>query len=423
MTIGARLAAAFLGCLVIASAGLCKTAAVDDTSQARIEQRVAETPPAAAASVESLAEYLTRSASDEMQKVRAIYTWITQNISYDVAALASGDPGDQSAATTLARRKGVCSGYSRLFEALARAAGIEAVEVIGYSRGSGYAPGKTLGPQPDHAWTAVKINGNWLLMDCTWAAGYLDASKGFVRRIDDYYFLTPPNRFVYDHLPEDPKWQLLPEPVAREDFEQMVYLRPGFFRCGLEVVSHPKIEIVSDGNLTITFGGPDDALLKARAGQPQASEDAGQTFVQREGDQIKLNASFARPGDYTLRVYAKKRDEPGNYEWAADYLVRVPQVASQPTSYPQVMATFNEVSAKLLSPLAGKLKSGGEETFRLTAPGATAVAVITDGAWTNLEKHGDVWEGKVAVKGEQVQVAARFPGSQSFYVLLVYGVA
>ena len=90
--------------------------------------------------------------------------------------------------------------------------------------------------------------------------------------------------------------------------------------------------------------------------------------------------------------------------------------------YPDTTATFHEVGAKLDAPMSGKLKAGSKETFKLTAPGAEAVSVIVEGEWLPLTKNGDLWEGQATVKGNQVQVAARFPGSQSFYILLTYGV-
>ncbi len=407
--------------LLSISPALCGSAPSDGET-ARIQQHVDATPPAATASVKALADYLAAPSASELQRTQAIYQWIIRNIDYDTEALAAGDPGDQSAEAVLAKRKAVCSGYSRLFLALARSAGLEAVEVVGYSRGAGYVPGSPVGPEPDHAWTAVKLGGGWQLIDCTWAAGYLDGGS-FVRRPDDYYFLTPPDRFIYDHLPEDPKWQLTAAPIAKEEFERLVYLRPGFFRCGLSVVSHPQIEIVSDGALTVTFGGPEDALLRARVGEGESRDDVAQTFVQRDGEQLKLNTSFPRAGVYTLRVYAKKRGDTGPYDWAADYLVRVPELKASPASYPEVMATFQETSSRLFSPVTGVLRTGAQEEFKLTVPGAEAVAVVMGGDWSKLEKHDDFWEGKLAIKGDEAQVAAKFPGSASFYILLSYRVS
>lgn len=387
-----------------------------------MDQHAAAAPPEALNSVQELADYLTKPAQNDLQKVRAIYSWVIRSIDYDVQAVRAADPGDQSAEAALKRRKGVCGSYSNLFDALAKAAGIETSQIIGFSRGADYIPGMPLPPEPNHAWNAIKLDGDWRFIDCTWAAGYIDEGGAFVRRPDDHYFLTSPDCFVYDHLPEDPQWQLLPTPVTRNDYEKMVYLRPGFFRNNLRLVSHPHMEIVSDGSLAVVLEAPDDVLLKACVKQPQAGSDAARAFVQRDGGQLKISSFIAQPGNYALRLYAKRRGDAGNYEWAADYLVKVPEVTATPASYPEMMATFQESSSKLLAPTAGKLKLGDDEAFKLIVPGAEAVAVVIDNEWAQLEKHGDLWEGQVKVAGGEVQVAARFPGSKSFYVLLVYAV-
>jgi hypothetical protein len=51
------------------------------------------------------------------------------------------------------------------------------------------------------------------------------------------------------------------------------------------------------------------------------------------------------------------------------------------------------------------------------------VAVIVDGQWSNLTKNGDVFEGSATIKGQTIQLAARFPGNESFFVLVKYEVA
>ena len=71
----------------------------------------------------------------------------------------------------------------------------------------------------------------------------------------------------------------------------------------------------------------------------------------------------------------------------------------------------------------GTLKSGADESFKISAPGAISVAIVIGGEFTQLSKEGDVFEGKAAIKGNLVQVAAKFPGSESYFVLLKYKVS
>ena len=48
-------------------------------------------------------------------------------------------------------------------------ANIEVITITGYGKGNGYIPGKEM--KPNYSWNAVKLKGNYYLLDCTLAAG------------------------------------------------------------------------------------------------------------------------------------------------------------------------------------------------------------------------------------------------------------
>ena len=388
-----------------------------------IANRATQTPVSATGSLQSLADYLTKPSGDELEKVRSIYEWITQNIVYDVPAFEAGVYPDQGAEAVLKRRTAVCSGYARLFEALAAKSGVEAKEVIGSSRTAGHTMEPGVEQKPDHAWTAVKINGQWRLMDCTWAAGYIDSQGRFVRNRCEFYFLTPPERFIYDHFPEDTRWQLLEEPMEREQYQGLVYLRPAFFEHGLRLVSHTKGVIRNNCCFNMSFGAPDNVLLSAQVIKGGRKDEASSLFLQRDGQALKLSTAFAAPGSYTLRLFAKKATGEQLYDWAADYTVEVEPSPDSSPGFPIALSTFSEKKVSLAEPLVGKLRAGETVKFKLTAPGAQAVAVVVEGKWSSLARNGDVFEGEVIAKGQGLQVAARYQGSESYYVLLKYAVS
>lgn len=414
-----------LTCLALILPLICSAAcaqALDPARMEAIQKHVAATPRSATGSVRDLSGYLTKPAQNDLEKVRAIYTWIINNVDYDVAALMSGNLGDQSAQTVLKTRKGVCAGYSRLFEALAKEAGMEALEVDGFSKGAGYSVGQ-LQSEPDHAWSSVKVDGRWQLLDCTWAAGFINSQNQFVRKQCDYYFLTPPDEFVYDHLPEDAKWQLLDQPIGKDQYALMVYVRPAFFENKLKLISHTQGVIKSDCCFSMRFGAPRDVLMEAQVIKGEQKDEASSLLIQRDADALKLDTAFASPGSYTLRLFAKRKQETGLYAWAADYRVEVQPGTQTLPGFPKTYSTFHEKNVLLQSPMSGKLKSGETQAFKLTVPGAEAVSVVAGDQWTRLEKNGDTFQGSVAIKGDAVQVAARYPDSDSFYVLLKYAVS
>ena len=84
-----------------------------------IDRHALRAPAEAEQSVETLANYLAGPAKSDLDKVRAIYRWITDRIAYDAESYLSGIQGDNTPAGVLKTRKCVCQGYAELFEALA----------------------------------------------------------------------------------------------------------------------------------------------------------------------------------------------------------------------------------------------------------------------------------------------------------------
>jgi transglutaminase/protease-like cytokinesis protein 3 len=202
--------------VLVLGAGLAAMpAAADDAVDefAAADAHALAAPESVATSVSALSAYLVESAQNDRDKARAIFRWITLNIAYDASARAdSRDPE-----IVLSRRRVVCYGYAVLFEALAEASGLEAQVIIGHSKRSAQDLLEEPDARPNHAWNAVRISGEWQLVDSCWGAGYLDEHRRFVPSFNAHYFLTPPEVFVYDHFPLDPGRQLLDPPISEDE--------------------------------------------------------------------------------------------------------------------------------------------------------------------------------------------------------------
>lgn len=184
-----------------------------------IDQHVLNAPSTAGKSVENLAEYLAQAASNDLEKVRAFYVWISDNIAYDTKAFFSGSQEQYTAEEVLQRGKAVCQGYATLFKSLCDLENIHCMIIPGYSKGYGYNPNKPL-DNTDHAWNAVKLNNQWYLLDVTWGSGHINEKNRFEKSFSEDFFLPDPATFVYRHLPADPMWQLLPSPVSLKLFQK-----------------------------------------------------------------------------------------------------------------------------------------------------------------------------------------------------------
>nr|XP_034960899.1 kyphoscoliosis peptidase-like [Zootoca vivipara] len=193
-------------------------------------------------SVKNLVSVLLKKAHGDLEKVRAIWMWICHHIEYDVEGCYNLDKVSFKPADILQSGKAICGGYARLFQEMCSIAGIQCE----YLRGSSNVKGKS-----NHAWNAVRVDGRWHLLDCTWGSGTVDtAFSKFTFRYDEFYFLTHPALFIKKHFPEDPKWQLLKQMVTLEEFEHQY--DPDLHTAGL-TGAVIRISTTENGYLVVYF--------------------------------------------------------------------------------------------------------------------------------------------------------------------------
>lgn len=180
-----------------------------------------------------LAYHLTHKLPTDVEKFRAIYTWVCQNIKGDarqdskvtkqrkklkndsVAYLKWNDTYKKIAfATLLKNKKTMCTGYAYLIKELCFIANIECKIINGYGRSTeGNIKELEL---VNHSWNAVKLDNKWYLCDATWSSGYMMNYSRFVQDYNDGYFLTDPVLFAKNHYPSQKKWLLDTTLIASE---------------------------------------------------------------------------------------------------------------------------------------------------------------------------------------------------------------
>jgi transglutaminase/protease-like cytokinesis protein 3 len=286
----------------------------DPAQFSKIDQYAMEAPETAMESMDTLASYLAKSSASDLGRVRALWRWLTSHIAYDT------DKNNYSARETLRYRKGVCQGYSELFMELARRMGVRAIEVTGYTRGSGYTPGDRV--TNDHAWNAVAIGGKWYLLDSTYGAGHFNGGR-YYPEYREHYFLTPPAEFIYTNLPELRRWQLTPRKITRNDFERLPFYRHGYFQYGLRQLDDHQSCVISCGNeLKLRFAAPSGLILTVNMRDGSGKTVSRPDIIRERGD-IVIHALFEKPGDYHLVGWVSPSDRPKDYSWAFTYLVKV----------------------------------------------------------------------------------------------------
>ncbi|KAJ0062946.1 hypothetical protein NL108_009427, partial [Boleophthalmus pectinirostris] len=197
--------------------------------------------------VKTIALSITQGARTELERLRAIWVWLCHNIEYDISGFLGRSEKLSSPEEVIAAGRGVCCGYSSLCSEMCREVGIECQEVPGHSKGVGYRQGQSLrGVKSDHLWNAVLLSGQWFLLDACWGAGRVDMeNESFVKRYDDFYFLTDPEEFIHSHFPDEERWQLLDCPISIEEFERKVFKTSAFFTLGLRLMQPHQCHILT----------------------------------------------------------------------------------------------------------------------------------------------------------------------------------
>jgi len=395
------------GCLPtnVAPQKVQETSFISHPGYERIDKHALNTPKRVENSLSKLAAYLIEPAKNDREKVRAIYRWMTHNIAYDDQGFFSGHTGDLSPDGVLKSRRAVCDGYAGLFKLLGQAAGLEVENISGYSKGYSYSVEGT--DSINHAWNAVKIDGQWQLIDTTWGAGYLDEkAKRFVRQFQDHYFLTPPEQFIYDHFPKQARWQLLKPPISKSEYDKRVYLRPAFFRTGLTVGSHPQGTINTRNQVTIVLKAPKNAVLTAKLLLDNRYEvEQSHTAIRQKAGQYEIRVTFPRPGEYTLRLFTKRQSEPGAYRWALDYRIIASEGMADEEQAVSPEQIFFDTGLKVDSHPRRLIKTEKQVLVTLFAPADVLMSAVLYKNNKRLDKSLTL----VQKKGEQYEIHTVFP--------------
>ena len=221
--------------------------AVSAQDYAKVDSKV-KTYPSVFTSTGQLAQQIVKDFSHPDERARALFTWMAHNIKYDTSPTAAGKRDtyisykteaerrakiaaveNELANRTLRFRKGVCNGYAMLYHKVAEKMGLESEVVHGTAKilpsDIGKVPGKI-----NHAWNAVKINGQWKLLDVTWGAGGIAADK-ILNRFDDAYFFTHPDVFLLNPFPDNKNWLLTVK--SESDFAAL----PLYYTLNYELMS------------------------------------------------------------------------------------------------------------------------------------------------------------------------------------------
>ncbi|XP_029644723.1 uncharacterized protein LOC115218879 [Octopus sinensis] len=336
----------------------------------------------------------SKNITNELEKVRIVFRWLA---SKDLSAFTFQHVEPNSPEEILMGLKTGRTTYAMVFDILCRYAGVHSQIISGFAKGADYRPGQkfTRGSN-QHSWNAVYIYGHWCLIDCHWAARRIigkqsstqNDEEDFLYSLDEYFFLTNPHQLKFTHFPDDPKWQLLEQPVSLEEFENQPHMKPQFFKYELEFISNTTAVINARGELNIRLTYPHQRRPLAFNFSIQF-EDGREEYkgikINRYGMQESSNgiASFRLrlpvTGSYVLYIYAKE-DTPENkdnvYSQVCEYKIIQESVSSpEPTPFPPCSyltwgtgAAFQKYGLSTFQQTASVLSRDGKAELQIRMP-------------------------------------------------------
>lgn len=219
-------------------------------------------------SIEELAKRIDYDFTSEIEKARAIYTWLALNINYtkfntnliyipEVFVVFDNNDFERrlkinkNKVTNKAfiTKKGVCKEYAYLFEKICNLINIKNELIFGYTKTSNPQIG-IIPSQKNHVWNAVYIEDKWILIDVTYGSGYLYKDI-WQRHFNDSYFNISKENLKLTHYPSDKYWSTFIKQNSLIDFCAQPIISSGFTKNNISTFSPKNGEIKIDNNKKI----------------------------------------------------------------------------------------------------------------------------------------------------------------------------
>ena len=217
---------------------------------------------------------LTQNLETDVEKVRAIYIWICNNIANDFRLYTLNERKRNKYVKDsielqnwnskfknvlfkklLRKKRTICTGYAYLFKEMCALADIKALMINGFGRTATVDFEKLV--MPNHTWNAVQLNNKWYLCDPTWSTGISFPEEGrFQFNYNDGYFLTKPKLFFLNHFPLEQQHSLLGDETSSfKAFTEMPLVYANAFQYLSEHVAPSTMyhEITQDSIVTFQY--------------------------------------------------------------------------------------------------------------------------------------------------------------------------
>lgn len=288
--------------LFLVAAAPAQNKVIDRNGFSAIDIHVARAGPLNDFTLKRIVDSITAPCTDQYGQLRAIYMWISTNISYDCYGHHHAGASLGNATEALNKRSTTHSGYADLFRQMCHIAHIRCETVDGWSKRFPEDIGEAE-PGP-HSWNVVCIDNTWFVVDAAWGAGTTDRKvRNFSRSFTDAWFLTDRQLFALCHFPRDKSKQLLPEPIGKKEFSKapVVGAAAAIFAVVPEADMSGSFKSREDSTQKFFFTMRDRSAVQKVSvswdGQP-----AEAVAFYRNGPQLEVEIIMAAEGSHTMTL-------------------------------------------------------------------------------------------------------------------------
>ena len=367
-------------------------------------------------SLDDFCEYLSQNSANlkEEQKVYLVYYWITENIEFYFVNGAH----ETILENIFTQKKSVSVEYHNLFRKLLLCTNYpesKIKSIMGFFKGSKYSP--FVEPAINHIWNAVEINGKWCLIDTAFDAG--ESYK--------YYLCMLPKCFVRNHLPQDPEYQFLENPISVETFHQLIDNAKGCSKYNdMEIIEDKAIQnLCGKGKITIKFLDksyskiPDNYLTIAsfsdqRVALQYQNLPVPSFFLNRIDDRFEIDIYVNEQGYFAISLGMNDGSPAGTHLGAIYF--HCEQEPTEKVYYPIMMIDYYKSNIKLISPMQKYLTKGQRYNFEIETNDFEELFIKMGGEVISMSKNGNIFkEDNVFIHGSySVNISPREGSALSY---------
>ncbi|MCQ2821123.1 MAG: hypothetical protein MJ252_28010 [archaeon] len=218
----------------------------------------------------------------------------------------------------------------------------------------------------------IYFRDNYYLNEPTWGAGQCSDDLVFERKFQPYYFCVPPEEFIRQHFPKDPKYQLLGSPVSQEEYVNMLKFDATFYNLGfLAVTPDETIRYAENGTTNFRLYFDRDEIDPnfsihcklyhfPKSQNPEEIPNCFSVVRYNQHSLFNVDVVTNEPGEYHVVIAGKKSDMK-EFDTLIEAKILCQSAPSTPIVFPK---TYDVKDLGLIAPKTDDITKGDTVTFQ-----------------------------------------------------------